>query len=249
MNKLLVSLLLLAFTPHLLNAQALSEEDFSKLMDSYLKDDDNVAKVSNRIESYFRKKQQKDQADRAKKEEAAMADQIANPLDVEVGDSPFRGPEDAEIVVFEFSDFQCPFCARGADTVKQLEKEYPGKVKLVFKNLPLGFHPQAKPAAKAALAANDQGKFFEMKTALFKNQQKLGEKLYPKLAEEIGLDVDKFKADYASGKYDELIDADTKLARELGISGTPGFVVNGVLVKGARPLPYFKEIISKTLKK
>ena len=127
-------------------------------------------------------------------------------------------------------------------------KAYKNDVNLVFKNLPLPFHPEAKPAAVAALAAQEQGKFWEMHDALFKNQQTLGKDTYLKLAQELGLDMEKFKADLASEKLAKRVEEDAALASKHGVNGTPGFFVGGVLVSGAQPLPAFKTIIDRWLK-
>jgi protein-disulfide isomerase len=126
-------------------------------------------------------------------------------------------------------------------------KEYPNDIRLVYKNLPLPFHQQAKPAAIAALAANEQGKFWEMHDELFANQSRIqeGETFLFELAEKIGLEMDKFKKDFANDKFARMVDEDAALANKLGITGTPGFFVNGVKVTGARPLPYFKMIIDR----
>ena len=92
---------------------------------------------------------------------------------VEVGNAPTRGPKNAPITVVLFSDFQCPFCGRVEPSIVELEKAYPGKVRVAWKNFPLSFHNNAKPAAEAALAAHEQGKFWQMHDILFKNQQAL----------------------------------------------------------------------------
>ena len=105
-----------------------------------------------------------------------------------------KGPKNAPVTIVEFSDFQCPFCGRVVPTLKQLEEQYKGKVRVAFKNQPLPFHPNARPAAEAALAANEQGKFWEMHDKLFANQQALDRAALEKYAQELGLDMDKFKA-------------------------------------------------------
>jgi len=217
--------------------------------DSYLKNDANVEKVGTALEAYFKKKRFQQQAQARQAEDKKLEDQFNNPVKVDIGTSPSKGPEDARITVIEFSDFQCPFCRRGAKTMEDVLKEYPKDVKLVFKNLPLPFHPQAKPAARASLAAANQGKFWEMHDELFNNQSSLSDETYMKLAKKIGLDMEKFKADYADPKTAKMVDDDAALATKLGIRGTPGFFVNGVQVRGAQPLPKFKELIDRWLKK
>lgn len=221
---------------------------FDKEMDEYLSKDDNVKKVGDALERYFRKKQA-EQAKEAQEADAnRLENQFKNPVKVDLGDAPVRGPADAKVTIVTFSDFQCPFCQRGAATMDEVLKAYPKEVKLVFKNLPLPFHDKAKPAARAALAAKKQGKFWEMHDLLFKNQQSFSDEGFAKFATDLGLDVEKFKADMASPDLDKAIDADAEQGRQLGVNGTPGFFVNGVLISGAQPLPAFKSVIDRWLK-
>jgi protein-disulfide isomerase len=170
------------------------------------------------------------------------------PKKVDVGSAPSRGPKNAPITVVLFSDFQCPFCGRIEPSITELEKAYPGKVRVAWKNFPLSFHNNAKPAAEAALAAHEQGKFWEMHDILFKNQQALSGADLEKYAKEIGLNVDKFKAAMSSHKFAAQIDADTKQGSDLGVSGTPAAFVNGQLISGAQPVDAFKKIVDAELK-
>jgi protein-disulfide isomerase len=170
------------------------------------------------------------------------------PKKVDIGSAPARGPKNAPVNVVLFSDFQCPFCSRIEPVITELEKAYPGKVRVAWKNFPLSFHNNAKPAAEAALAANEQGKFWEMHDILFKNQQNLTGADLEKYAKEIGLNMDKFKAAMDSHKFAAQIEADTKQGSELGVSGTPAAFVNGQLVSGAQPIDAFKKIVDADLK-
>ncbi|NLF25976.1 MAG: DsbA family protein, partial [Deltaproteobacteria bacterium] len=184
----------------------------------------------------------------ARQEEASLEEQFKSPVNVDTTSKrPSKGPENAKVVVVEYSDFQCPFCKRGADTVEQLLKEYPQQVKLIFKQLPLQFHSQALPAAKASLAAWKQGKFWEMHDACFSNQAALSDEFFVEQAKKLKLDVDKFKKDMESPEIAKIIEEDQAEAGKIGISGTPGFSVGGVLVKGAYPLPHFKTIVDRWL--
>jgi protein-disulfide isomerase len=167
---------------------------------------------------------------------------------VDVGNAPVRGPKNAPISVVLFSDFQCPFCGRVEPAIAELEKAYPGKVRVAWKNYPLPFHNNAKPAAEAALAANEQGKFWEMHAILFKNQQALTAADLEKYAKEIGLDMGKFKAAIDSHKFAAQVEADTKQGAALGVQGTPAAFVNGNLVSGAQPVEAFKKIVDAELK-
>jgi len=167
---------------------------------------------------------------------------------VDVGNAPSRGPKNAPITVVLFSDFQCPFCGRVEPSIAELEKLYPGKVRVAWKNYPLPFHNNAKPAAEAALAANEQGKFWQMHEILFKNQQALTAPDLEKYAKDIGLDMGKFKAAIDSHKFAAQVENDTKQGSSLGVQGTPAAFVNGQLVSGAQPVDAFKKIVEAELK-
>ena len=130
----------------------------------------------------------------------------------------------------------------------EVAKKYPNDVKIVFKQLPLAFHDKAEPAARASLAAGKQGKFWEMHDALFDNQQSLSAEFFLEQAKKLGLDIDKFKTDMEAADVTEQIRKDKELADKNGISGTPGFFVNGVAVRGAYPLEHFDGIIQRWLK-
>jgi protein-disulfide isomerase len=173
----------------------------------------------------------------------------APPKKVDVGNAPVRGPKNAPITVVLFSDFQCPFCGRVEPAIAELEKLYPGKVRVAWKNFPLSFHSNAKPAAEAALAANEQGKFWKMHEILFKNQSALSAADLEKYAKEIGLDMTKYKAAIDSHKFAAAIEADMKQGSSLGVSGTPAAFVNGQLVSGAQPVEAFKKIVDAELAK
>lgn len=247
-KKLFLPLFLILALPCIALAQP-SADDFGAKMEKYLENDDNVGKIGTALERYFMKRQREEQEKAAKAEAQSMEDQFNNPVQVDIGSSPVKGPENAPITIVEFSDFQCPYCSQAAKTVDQVYKAYEGKVKVVFKNLPLPFHSEAKGAAIAALAAGKQGKFFEMHDKLFASQSELSDDLYPRLASELGLDVEKFKKDLQDEALAKSVDADMELANKLGVRGTPGFFVNGVQVKGARPFEYFKQIIDRILSK
>lgn len=228
---------------------AAADSEFDKSMEAYLQSDENVQKIAGALERYFRKKQAEDQERQAQAAKDEMEKQFANPVKVDVGSSPVRGNPNAPITIIEFSDFQCPFCARGAATMDEIAKEYGDKVKIAFKHLPLPFHEQATPAAKASIAAHKQGKFWEMHDLLFKNQQELGTEAYEKFAKELGLNMEKFRKDMNSEETAKAVEADAALAASLDVRGTPGFFVNGVQVKGARPVGDFKKIIDRWLAK
>lgn len=176
-------------------------------------------------------------------EEDQFKQQLNDKVKVDLGETPILGKKDAPIMLIVFSDFQCPFSKRGYQTTQALIDKYGNKISYVYKNLPLGFHPQAAPAAKAAVAAGLQGKYYEYHDKLFENQQALSEELYIKIAQDLGLNIEKFNRDRASDKVDQIVQADAKQASDLGLNGTPGFVLNGVKIKGAYPQDYFEKVI------
>jgi protein-disulfide isomerase len=159
------------------------------------------------------------------------------------------GPKSAKVTIYEFSDFQCPFCSKGADTITALKKEYGNKIRVVFKNLPLGFHQHAELAARAAHAAGKQGKFWQMHDKLFENYRNLGDELIKGYAKEVGLDMAKWEKDLNSASTKAKVEADKKLANKVGARGTPNFYINGEHLAGAQPIDRFKAIIDRELKK
>jgi protein-disulfide isomerase len=168
---------------------------------------------------------------------------------VEAGNGPSKGPKNAPLQVVIFSDFQCPFCGRVEPTLKQMEKEYGGKVRMTWKNYPLPFHANAEPAAEAAMAADAQGKFWEMHDKLFANQQSLDRATLEKYAQELGLDMAKFKADLDAQKYKSRIESETKEGQAIGVNGTPAVFINGRKINGAYPFDTFKKIADQELAK
>ncbi len=224
-----------------------SDADFQAKIKEYINSEEGRKEVGASVEKYFQKRQEEERAKQAQAEGQGLEEQFKNPVKIEVGNSPVKGPQDAKITIIEFSDFQCPFCKRGKDTMDQILKAYPKDVKIAFKHLPLDFHKNAKPAALATLAAGKQGKFWEMHDIFFDNQSSLSPEFITATAEKLGLNMDKFKADMASDELAKQVEADMKLARENGIGGTPGFFVNGVAVKGAYPFDHFKGIIDRWL--
>jgi protein-disulfide isomerase len=164
---------------------------------------------------------------------------------VDPGSSPARGPAGAPVTVVLFSDFQCPYCKKVEPTLAALEKDYPGKVRVVWKNFPLDIHPAARLAAAAALAAHVQGKFWAMHDRLLDNQQALDRVTLEGYAREIGLDPVRFRT--ALDSLDPVVDRDVKLGLALGVTGTPTAFVNGRRVTGAYPLATFKELVDREL--
>jgi protein-disulfide isomerase len=171
---------------------------------------------------------------------------------VPLGDSPARGPADALVTVVESSDFQCPFCKRGAATMKEVEQLYAGKVRVVFKHNPLPFHPNALPAAIAAEEARAQGgdaKFWAMHDKLFDQAPALEPASLEKAAAEVGVDAAKVKAALEAQKHKDRIERDQKLVASIGAMGTPTYFVNGRKLVGAQPIERFKALIDEELQK
>ena len=159
-----------------------------------------------------------------------------------------RGPADAPVTVVEFSDFQCPFCKRMQSTISELRQKYPDNVNWRFKDLPLvSIHSGAQYAAEASRCAGEQDKFWEYRDALF-NEARVTDEIHPGLAEKLGLDKTAFEACLTSRKYKEAVEADSEEAQSLGITGTPAFIVNGILISGAQPIEEFIRIINSELK-
>ena len=162
--------------------------------------------------------------------------------------SPVKGPADAPITIVEFADYQCPFCARSEGLIDQALQAYPTQARFVYKHFPLtANHPQALPAALAAVAAQKQGKFWEMHEILFANQKALSPEQIEGYAKQIGLDMKRFKADLESDAVKEQVEADRRLARRAGVRGTPTVFVNGRLLQD-RTLEGFRALIDPMLK-
>jgi len=168
-------------------------------------------------------------------------------------DAPFNviGRDDAPVTIIEFTDLQCPYCARYASqTFPRLKREYvdTGKLRYTSRDLPLPFHRLALPAAVASRCAGEQGRFWEYREALFASQSLLGTAPYGRIAGELGLDVERLEACRSSGEQESGVRADLTLAAQHGIRSTPTFVIGrvvngefqGEVVSGAQPYEFFK---------
>jgi protein-disulfide isomerase len=169
---------------------------------------------------------------------------------IDEDDDPVLGDNNAPVTIVSFEDYQCPFCKRAKDqTFPQLKQEYidTGKVRYIYRDFPLSFHPQAQPAAEASECADDQGKFWEYHEALFANQATLGRDLYIQLAGQFGMDVEEFTSCFDSGKFKQEVQNDFTYGSQVGVSGTPTFFINGVKLVGAQPYQAFKQVIDSEL--
>lgn len=169
--------------------------------------------------------------------------------DVPSAGFPSLGPQDAPIVIVEFSDFQCPFCKRFHDeTLQPLLAAYPGKIRFIYRHLPLtSIHTEAFPSAEASMCADEQGAFWQYHDKIFENQDKLGFGLYLQIASDQGLDSAVFEDCLNSRKYKDAVQKDLDFALDLGANSTPTFFINGLAVVGAQPLETFKQVIDKEL--
>ena len=201
------------------------------------------------------KARQAEEQNYAEQETKAREEEFKNPKKPEIQEGrAFAGAKDAPITIVEYSDFQCPFCKRGHQTTEAVLKEYPGKVKIMFKNFPIErIHPLALPASKwyEAIALQDIEKAVKFKAAVFEGQDEMnqkGEKFFEESAKKVGADVAKAKKSLDSEEVKKRIEADRTEAEKFGFSGTPGYLINGVSLKGAYPLDEFKKIIDQHLK-
>ncbi|MFP5458294.1 MAG: DsbA family protein [Bacteriovoracia bacterium] len=170
-------------------------------------------------------------------------------FDVQVGDAPVTGGKDAKVTIVEFSDFQCPFCSRGAGIITDLKKKYGNKIQVAFKNFPLPFHNQAEGAAVAGLCAGEQSSelFWKMHDAMFAAQDKLDPASLKEMARKLGVKGESFDKCLDENKYLSKVKQDMEEGKKLKVKSTPTFFVNGQLINGAQPLEVFSELIDDEL--
>ncbi|MFZ1006245.1 MAG: thioredoxin domain-containing protein [Candidatus Sulfotelmatobacter sp.] len=168
--------------------------------------------------------------------------------EVNVANAPVRGSPDAAVTITEYADFQCPFCASARNSVDQVLREYPGRVKLVFKNFPLDFHADSKLAHQAALAAGKQEKFWEMHDLIFARQNTIKRDDLFAMAKSLGLDMDRFAKDVESEEVRAQIDAEHAEGQRRGVQGTPTFYVDGEELIGAANAAMFETQIDRSLR-
>lgn len=198
---------------------------------------------------------QKDQAQKREEEEKKQLEEsFDNPLTAEVrNDELIRGTKGAPITLIEYSDFECPFCRRGYNTVVNLLKKYDGKIQFIYKHLPLSFHQQAMISSQYYEALRLQSEKLAVKfhDEVYENQGKLknGESFLKSIAQKIGANMSKLAKDINSKAVKERIEADMEEAAKFGFQGTPGFLLNGVPVKGAYPESHFNSLIEELKKR
>jgi len=232
-----------------------------KEIDSFIKEQSIPAEhinpqVREKIKGYLEMEKKKQAVDKwlaAQTAKNPVEVYIAKPrrptFPVEVGNAPFVGDKDAKVTIVEFSDFQCPFCAKGADLLKQIKKKYGNKVKVAFKNFPLPFHNQAETAAVAGLCANEQNTelFWKMHDEMFAHQDSLDVEGLKGLAKKIGVKMDAFEKCLTENKYLSQVKSDIEEGKKVGVKSTPTFFVNGQVITGAQPLDVFSELIDEQL--
>ncbi|MGB7539281.1 MAG: thioredoxin domain-containing protein [Anaerolineales bacterium] len=163
-------------------------------------------------------------------------------------DDPSWGPANAKVTFVEFADFECPYCRQWYSTVyEQLYANYSGKVRFVYRDFPLSFHANAKPAAIAANCAGAQGKYWDYFRLLYGDARGLGGAMYQSYAQEIGLNVSTFNSCIADNKIANEIDLDMKDAERLGVNGVPAFFINKRFISGLQPYETFRDAIEAEL--
>ncbi|MFT4625011.1 MAG: putative DsbA family dithiol-disulfide isomerase [Myxococcota bacterium] len=211
----------------------------------------DLTEVRPRIEQYLGEQGKRERETAFVKELRAAADVKVNlepfRADVNAGKGARKGSASAPIQIVEFSDFQCPYCTRGAEVIDQVAKEYGDKVSVVFRHFPLPFHKEAGLAAQGAECAGEQGKFWEFHDMLFANQKALFEADLKGYAGKVGADQAKFDECLSSGRHAKTVEADLEYGKTVGMSGTPGFYINGLVISGAQPFENFKEVIDAEL--
>lgn len=205
---------------------------------------ENQRRLQDRIEQL-----EKRALDGEKRARAARGPDPDKVYDVPVGTSPSTGRDNAPITIVEFGEFQCPFCARVQPTLRRLRQAYGDDIRIVWKHNPLPFHDRAMPAARASQCAHAQDRFWPMHDALFASPDALSDDAIMEAATSLGLDEGAFRACLVDTTTNERIQADVKLAMELGARGTPSFFINGRSLQGAQPYEAFAALIDEELRK
>ena len=186
--------------------------------------------------------------------ELKRMEEAKKPLDpakqalIAAADAPSFGPATARVTIVEFSDFQCPYCSRAANAVKQIKEKYGNQVRFVFRQFPLSFHQNAHLAAEASLAANEQGKFWEYHDKLFANQNALDRASLEKYAKEVGLKLPEFKKALDDKQFAAKADADMKLGQDVAVNGTPTMFLNGKRVDNPTDFAGISKLIDEAMK-
>lgn len=210
----------------------------------------NPDKFIDSLNNAVKKSQELMAKKRDEEEGKALEESFNKPLEAVIRpDEMIRGPKDAPLTLIEYSDFECPFCARGYNTVMELMEKYKGKIRFIYKHLPLSFHPQAMIASQyyEAIRLQSEEKAAEFHDRIYKDQRKLqgGEGFLKALAKEVKADMGKLAKDVKSEAVQKRIDDDIAEAGKFGFQGTPGFLFNGIPVRGAYPASHFVDLVEK----
>lgn len=258
-----LSKLLIVVLSGVLAISCTSDEKMKQQMSKILADDPKVltdaiekhpAEFIEALQKAAKNAQEAMGKNREAEEKKKLEESFEKPLVAEIrSDESIRGPKDAVLTLVEYSDFECPFCSRGYETVVSLLKKYEGKIRFVYKHLPLSFHEQAMISAQyyEAVRLQDEKKAFAFHDEVFKNQRKLknGVAFLDATVKQVGADLAKVKKDIKSEAVAKRIEADMKEAGSFGMQGTPGFLLNGVPVRGAYPPEYFVTIVEELQKR
>lgn len=255
--------LLIVFLSAVLLLSCTSDEKMKEQISKILKDDPKVlteaiekhpAEFIDALQKAAKNAQEEMGKRREEDDKKKLEESFEKPLVAEIrSDESIRGPKDAPLTLVEYSDFECPFCSRGYETVIALLKKYEGKIRFVYKHLPLSFHEQAMITSQyyEAIRLQDEKKAFAFHDEIFKNQRKLknGVAFLDATVKQVGADLAKVKKDFNSPAVTKRIEADVKEAGSFGMQGTPGFILNGVPVRGAYPPEYFGTIVDELVKR
>ena len=174
-------------------------------------------------------------------------EQSSEPSEPTITGGQIRGNPGAPVVIVEFSDFECPYCASFQQTMNQVISDYPEDIKWIYKHFPLAFHEHARPTAEASECAAEQGKFWEFADQIFENQARLGQDLYTEITRDLELNLDQFQECVSLRKYKDKVESDYQEGISAGVKGTPGNFINGVPLKGAVPYSQLKGTIDNLL--
>ncbi|MCO4793831.1 MAG: thioredoxin domain-containing protein [Bacteriovoracaceae bacterium] len=255
--------LLLLLTASLVFTSCSTDRNFKKNLEQTLLDNpDIVMKVIEKnpekfvtvLQGAVQASQKKVANQRQLNEQKKLQAAFDNPLKPNITKNDVVvGPKNAPITLVEYSDFECPFCKRGYDTVQALKKKYKGKIRFIYKHLPLSFHKQAMISSKYYEAIRLQGetKATKFHDLVFENQKGIsgGKKFLDKMAKKAGANLKKLTKDLDNSKVSEKVEEDMLEAAKFGIQGTPGFIINGIPVKGAYPPAHFTGIIKELEKR
>lgn len=242
---------LLALAPLLLAAAGARSEEISReAVEKLLKENPKI--ILDILESHkaelFNMVNQGAQEAREQQQQKDLDESFKNPLTPEIPENArIRGNKNAKYTLVEYSDFECPYCRRGYSTVEELRNKYGKDLRFIYKNLPLPMHKQAMPAAQyfEALSLQSEEKAWKLHDIMYQEQDKLSADFLREAARRVGADMARLEKDLKSDKVQKAIQADQKEAQSFGFDGTPGFLLNGVPIRGAYPVEHFDAIIKK----